>query len=102
MAAKYLNWADGKCADTVFEARFDYNHATSIDTVPYFVEYYVMDDDGAYPARPVRSYASILQNVREGSLYDIPRARHREDHGGIRSVLPGAREGRRYAGRRAH
>lgn len=72
MAAKYLNWADGKCADTVFEARFDYNHATSIDTVPYFVEYYVMDDDGAYPARPVRSYASILQNVREGSLYDIP------------------------------
>ena len=31
-----------------------------------------MDDDGAYPARPVRSYASILQNVREGSLYDIP------------------------------
>lgn len=72
VAAKYLNWADGKCADTVFEARFDYNHATSIDTVPYFVEYYVMDDDGAYPARPVRSYASILQNVREGSLYDIP------------------------------
>lgn len=72
VAAKYLNWADGKCADTVFEARFDYNHATSIDTVPYFVEYYVMDDDGAYPARPMRSYASILQNVREGSLYDIP------------------------------
>ena len=34
---------------------------------PTFVEYYVMDDDGAYPARPVRSYASILQNVQEGS-----------------------------------
>ena len=72
VAAEHLNWADGKCADTVFEARFDYNHAASVDAVPYFVEYYVMDDDGAYPARPVRSYASILQNVQERQAYDIP------------------------------
>ena len=72
VAAKYLNWVDGKCADTVFEARFDYNHSASVDTVPYFVEYYLMGDDGAYSARPVRSYASILQNVQERQAYDIP------------------------------
>lgn len=72
VAAKYLNWVDGKCADTVFEARFDYNHSASVDTVPYFVEYYLMGDDGAYSTRPVRSYASILQNVQERQAYDIP------------------------------
>lgn len=72
VAAEHLNWADGKCADTVFEARFDYNHAASVDAVPYFVEYYVMDDDGAYPARPVRSYASVMQNVQAHQAYDIP------------------------------
>lgn len=72
VAAKYLNWVDGKCADTVFEARFDYNHSASVDTVPYFVEYYLMGDDGAYSTRPVRSYASVMQNVQAHQAYDIP------------------------------
>ncbi len=72
VAAKYLNWVDGKCADTVFEARFDYNHSASVDAVPYFVEYYLMGDDGAYSTRPVRSYASVMQNVQAHQAYDIP------------------------------
>lgn len=71
IVAENLNWVDGKCADTTFYARFDYNSTASTDTAPYVIEYYVMDDQGAYPQVPTRSYASILQNVSVGENYEI-------------------------------
>lgn len=71
IVAENLNWVDGKCADTTFYARFDYNSTVSTDTAPYVIEYYVMDDQGAYPQVPTRSYASILQNVSVGENYEI-------------------------------
>lgn len=72
IVAQNLNWVDGKCVDTTFYARFDYNSTASTDTAPYVIEYYVMDDQGAYPQVPTRSYASILQNVSVGENYEIP------------------------------
>lgn len=81
MVAEHLNYVEGNCADTVFEACFDYNHATATDNVLYLVEYYVMGDDGAYPAKPARVHMDSLQQAVVGGNYAVP-----ERYIGIKAV----------------
>lgn len=72
VVASRLNYEGGNCADTVFEASFAYSHSSSTDTIPFLVEYYVMEDEGAYPSAPVRICADSMQSESDGKSYDIP------------------------------
>ena len=66
---KYLAKDGDVYENAIFEARFDYVGTSGVSRSPYFVAYYLMNDEGAYPAEPdylLQGTGYFLEGERSG------------------------------------
>ena len=65
--ARQLTVVDGAYENIVFEAWFEYSHVSSGENVPYYVNYYLMNDAGEYPTDPTCFLAKTAAFVEGAS-----------------------------------